>query len=217
MIRLFDILIATTGLTILAPLLFIIALLIAIDSKGGPLYLQKRIGRHAKSFYIYKFRTMYIKSDNKKLLTIGENDKRITKIGKYLRKYKLDEIPQLLNVLKGDMSLVGPRPEVEKYIAYYAPDERKVLRVKPGITDLASIYFFNENELLAQSKDPENFYIHEILPLKLELNQIFIEKPKLNTYFSIIRKTIQMTFHPNIKKNAIPITKKEFINDKGVF
>ena len=190
MIRLFDILFSILGLTILSPFLFILSIAIIIESKGGIFYLQTRVGKNNKDFKLYKFRSMQINSDKKGLLTIGDKDNRITKIGKFIRKYKLDELAQLLNVIKGDMSLVGPRPEVRKYVDLYNKKQLKVLSVKPGVTDYASIEYRNENEILAKSDNPEKDYIEEVMPYKLELNMKFINDRSLYNYFKIIFITI---------------------------
>ncbi|MDP1725498.1 MAG: sugar transferase [Bacteroidota bacterium] len=189
MIRFFDFTFSICGLILISPLFLIISLLIKITSKGPVLFKQMRVGLNNHDFKLYKFRTMKIDSDKNGLLTIGGNDSRITKIGNYLRKLKLDELPQLINVLWGDMSLVGPRPEVRKYVDLYNPVQLKVLQVKPGITDLASIYYKNENDELGRSSDPEKTYTQEIMPHKLALNQTFINNPSLFNYFKIIFKT----------------------------
>jgi lipopolysaccharide/colanic/teichoic acid biosynthesis glycosyltransferase len=189
--RLFDILLAVIGIVILLPLLIVIALLITIDSKGGIFYIQQRIGKNGKPFGLYKFRTMHTDADKKGLLTVGGRDPRITKTGYWLRKYKLDELPQLFNVLKGDMSIVGPRPEVKKYTDLYNDEQRKVLSVKPGITDYASIEYVDENELLAKAENPEETYVNIIMPHKLELNKKYIENNNLITDIKIILLTIK--------------------------
>ena len=165
-----DVVISLLGLLILSPVFLVIALLIIIDSKGPVFYRQQRIGKGEQPFHIYKFRTMYLNSDTKALITIGSHDNRITQVGYYLRKYKIDEFPQLINVFKGDMSLVGPRPEVQKYTRLYTNDQLDVLSVRPGITDPASILLKDENDLLARSQDPEKFYIEKLLPHKLAIN-----------------------------------------------
>jgi lipopolysaccharide/colanic/teichoic acid biosynthesis glycosyltransferase len=189
--RLFDILLAVIGILILLPLFIVIALLITIDSKGGIFYIQQRIGKNGKPFGLYKFRTMHTDADKKGLLTVGGRDPRITKTGYWLRKYKLDELPQLFNVLKGDMSIVGPRPEVKKYTDLYNDEQRKVLSVKPGITDYASIEYVDENELLAKAENPEETYVNIIMPHKLELNKKYIENNNLITDIKIILLTIK--------------------------
>ncbi|HOE39184.1 MAG TPA: sugar transferase [Bacteroidales bacterium] len=187
--RIFDLLFSFLGLVILSPFLLIIAILIVIDSKGDIFYLQQRVGKDNKDFNIFKFRTMRPNSDRQGLLTVGAKDSRITKIGVSLRKYKIDELPQLINVLIGNMSFVGPRPEVRKYVDLYNSEQKKVLTVKPGITDYASIKYSNENELLAKSKNPEKTYIEEIMPAKLELNLKYIKEASLLTDIKIIFKT----------------------------
>lgn len=189
--RLFDLIFSGLGLIFLAPFLMLIALAIMLESRGGIFYLQTRVGKGNKDFSIYKFRTMYSGSDKKGLLTVGARDSRITRIGFFLRKYKLDEFPQLINVLKGDMSLVGPRPEVRKYVALYNPEQMRVLEVKPGITDYASIEYANENELLAKAKDPERYYIEEIFPAKIQLNMKYIRDKSPMKDVKIILQTLK--------------------------
>ncbi len=184
-----DILFSLIGLICLFPFFIFISFFIFITSKGGVFFVQLRVGKNNKDFKLYKFRTMFLNSDNKGLLTVGNNDKRITKLGYYLRKNKLDELPQLINVLNGTMSLVGPRPEVRKYVNLYNSEQKSILDVKPGITDLASIMYYNENEILANSVNPEQTYINEIMPIKLELNKQYINKMSLLTDLKIIFKT----------------------------
>ncbi len=174
--------------------MLILAIAIIIDSPGGAFYRQVRVGKNEKSFRIFKFRSMRSGSDKKGLLTVGNIDMRITKVGKFIRKYKLDEFAQLINVLKGDMSLVGPRPEVPKYVDMYTAEQKEILRVKPGITDFASIEYFNENEILARSKDPEKTYIEEIMPAKLKLNRKYIESMSFKTDIQIIWMTFMKIF-----------------------
>lgn len=174
------------GLVVLSPLFVVIYLSIVLGSKGGGFYSQERIGKGGIPFCLYKFRSMRIGSDNKGLITVGSRDPRITKIGYFIRKYKIDEIPQLFNVLKGDMSFVGPRPEVRKYVDTYTEEQRRVLSVRPGITDYASIEYSNENEILGQSSDPDYVYIHQIIPDKIKYNMRYIENPTLYEYFKII-------------------------------
>ncbi len=188
--RLFDIIASLCGLLILSPLLILIALFIVLGSGFPVFYLQNRVGKNNQDFKLFKFRTMRKDSDKKGLLTVGGRDPRVTGIGYYLRKYKLDELPQLLNVLFGTMSLVGPRPEVRKYVNLYTTEQQKVLQAKPGITDYASIEYFSENELLAQSDNPEKTYIEEIMPAKLKLNQRYISEQGILTDIKIIFKTI---------------------------
>lgn len=162
-----------------------------IVTSGFPVfYLQKRVGRNGQDFKLFKFRTMQKDADQKGLLTVGGHDPRVTKIGYYLRKYKLDELPQLFNVLFGTMSLVGPRPEVRKYVDLYSNEQREVLSVRPGITDFASLEFINENDLLAKSSNPEQTYINEVMPAKLALNARYIKQQGLLTDFKIILSTI---------------------------
>lgn len=188
--RLFDIFFSLTGIVILLPFFFIISLLIIVNSGLPVFYLQKRVGRLSKDFSLFKFRTMRKDSDKKGLLTVGGRDPRITSIGYYLRKYKLDELPQLFNVLLGSMSLVGPRPEVRKYVDLYNEEQLKVLNVKPGITDYASLEYFSENELLAKSSEPEKTYIEEVMPAKLLLNKKYISEANVVTDVKIILRTI---------------------------
>lgn len=152
--------------------------------------MQTRVGKNNKDFKLYKFRSMQTGADKKGLLTVGENDSRITKVGKFIRKYKLDEFAQLLNVLKGDMSLVGPRPEVRKYVDLYKDEQLKVLSIKPGITDYASIKYKDENEILAKSENPEKTYIEEVMPHKIELNMLYIKDKTIFNYIKIIFLTI---------------------------
>lgn len=190
MIRRLDFVFALIGLLILSPVLLVIALVIKLTSKGAVLFRQNRVGKNGKDFKVYKFRTMYVDADKKGLLTIGGKDNRVTKIGYFLRKYKLDELPQLVNVLKGEMSLVGPRPEVRRYVDMYSPEQMKALTVVPGITDYASIIYRNENDLLAVAANPEEFYVKEIMPKKIELNFIYINNRNIKEYFKIIAKTV---------------------------
>lgn len=188
--RIFDIVLATTGLIILSPLFVVISILIVLDSKGAVLYRQIRVGRNMLDFNLYKFRTMFVRPADQNLLTIGNNDRRITKVGGFLRKYKLDELPQLLNILKGNMSFVGPRPEVRKYVNLYTEEQIKVLSVKPGITDWASIEFRNENELLEKVDDPETYYIEKIIPAKIQQNMRYINHNSVLGDIKIIWLTI---------------------------
>ena len=190
MIRLLDLIFSVIGLIILSPLFLLVMLWIVIDSRGPVFYRQGRVGRNGIDFRLFKFRSMRVNADKAGLLTVGGRDNRITNAGYYLRKFKIDELPQLLNVLKGEMSLVGPRPEVRKYVDLYTPDQQKVLQVRPGITDMASIAYKNENELLAKSADPEKTYIEEVMPEKLKLNMVYINDPSLINYLKIIVKTI---------------------------
>lgn len=189
-IRIFDFLFALIGSIVLLPLFLIIALLIKSTSSGSIFFLQTRVGKDNKDFKLFKFRTMFVNAESKGQLTVGGKDHRITKVGYYLRKFKLDELPQLFNVLLGNMSLVGPRPEVRKYVNYYSAEQLQVLNVLPGITDHASIVFRNENELLEEAEHPEEYYIQVIMPQKIELNKRFIANRSIKNYFSIIIATI---------------------------
>lgn len=167
-----------------------IAIAIKLNSRGNIFFKQQRVGKNNIDFELYKFRSMRNDADKKGLLTVGMRDARITSVGYFLRKYKLDELPQLINVVKGEMSIVGPRPEVRKYVNFYSADQLTVLNILPGITDYASIEFKNENDLLSNAKDPEQFYIDVILPQKIKLNQRFIENRNLRNYIKIIFKTV---------------------------
>lgn len=191
MIRFFDIIFSALGLIVLLPVFAAICLKIKIGSKGGCFFIQERIGKDGKPFGLYKFRTMRIGADSEGLLTVGEHDARITHVGYFLRKTKMDELPQLWNVLKGDMSLVGPRPEVRKYVELYTDEQRKVLRVRPGITDYASIEYANENELLSKAEDPDRTYIEEVMPDKIKLNMRYLEHYTVSEYFKIIFLTFK--------------------------
>lgn len=188
--RIFDIIFSVIGIILIFPFLLIIAIFIVFDSKGGVFYFQSRVGYKNKDFKLFKFRTMKTNSDKKGLLTVGSRDSRITKIGYYLRKYKIDELPQLFNVLLGNMSFIGPRPEVRKYVDLYNSEQLKVLNCKPGITDLASIRYFNENDILAKSENPEKTYIEEVMPHKLNINLEYAKNPSLIKDVVIIFKTL---------------------------
>ena len=188
--RIFDITLSLFGLIILLPFMLIIAILIKIDSKGPVFFKQIRVTKNGKEFKIFKYRTMRVGSDKYSQITVGK-DGRITKIGSFLRKYKLDEIPQLINVLIGDMSLVGPRPEVPKYVALYTEEQREILKVRAGITDYASIEFSDENDLLASEEDPEKAYIEKIMPKKIELNKKYLSEISILTDIKIILLTIK--------------------------
>ena len=191
LIRLFDLFFSFLGLILLSPLLLLIALVVFIDSPGKVIYTQWRVGKNNRDFKLYKFRTMKINADKLGLITVGMKDPRITRSGAFIRKYKLDELPQLLNVFNGEMSLVGPRPEVRQYTELYSlANQMIVLSVKPGITDLASIEYSKENELLSSVADPEKYYVDVVMPAKILLNLNFIENPTLNNYLRIILKTI---------------------------
>ncbi len=190
--RLFDIVASTLGLIVLSPLFLVLAVLIKVDSKGPVFYRQTRVGWHNKDFRIFKFRSMRVGSDRGSLVTIGGRDPRITKSGYYIRKYKLDEFPQLINVLIGDMSLVGPRPEVRHYVDYWTPEQMRVLDVRPGITDPASIKFRNENELMAQANDPEQYYINVIMQEKLRLYLEYVDNQSFLYDLRLIFATLRV-------------------------
>lgn len=194
--RLFDIIASGLGLLFLSPLFLIIAIWIKLDSKGPVFYRQVRVGKDNKDFRIFKFRSMRVGSDKGSLVTIGGRDSRVTRSGYYIRKFKLDELPQLINVFIGDMSLVGPRPEVRHYVDYWTEEQMHVLDVRPGITDPASIKFRNENELMEQAEDPENYYINVIMQKKLKL---YLEYVNHNSFWGDI-KLIFQTFAVIIKK-----------------
>ena len=187
--RFFDIFSSLIVLIIISPLLILISIFIKLDSKGKILYNQKRVGINGKVFKLFKFRTMKPGSDKKGLLTIG-NDTRITRVGKVLRKTKLDELPQLFNIIIGDMSVVGPRPETPNYVELYNKEQKEVLSIRPGLTDYASLEFINESELLAKQDDPEQAYINTIMPQKLSLNIKYIRDQSFLLDLKIIFRTI---------------------------
>lgn len=172
--RLFDILISGLGLLALCPLFIVVAIWIKVDSQGPVFYRQTRVGKGNKDFHLLKFRSMVSDADKSGLLTVGGHDSRVTRAGYFIRKYKLDELPQLINVFLGDMSLVGPRPEVRKYVDMYTPEQLHVLDIRPGITDAASIKYRNENDLLAAADNPEQYYIDVIMPDKLRINLEYV-------------------------------------------
>lgn len=189
--RLFDIVASSIGLILLSPILILIAICIKLDSKGPVFFKQIRVGKNKELFKIYKFRTMVTDAEKLgKQITIG-NDTRITKVGTFIRKCKLDELPQLINVLNGDMSLVGPRPEVPKYVELYDDYQEQILLVQPGITDYASIEFRNESEILGESENPESKYINDIMPYKIELNIKYIKNISLYEDLKLITRTIK--------------------------
>jgi lipopolysaccharide/colanic/teichoic acid biosynthesis glycosyltransferase len=196
MIRILDILFTTLGIIILMPFFIIIGILIKLNSKGPFLYKQERVGWKGIDFKVYKFRTMHVDADKLGLLTVGGRDPRITKVGYYLRKLKLDELPQLFNVLFGNMSLVGPRPEVRKYVDLYSFDQKKILLIKPGITDWASIVYRDENIILEKSLNPEKDYIQIILPDKIRYNLIFLNNYKVLEYLKILIFTFIKIINP---------------------
>ncbi|MGJ7915469.1 sugar transferase [Massilia sp. LXY-6] len=188
--RLFDIAASLVGLALLAPLFALIALWIKVDSAGPVFFRQQRVGRWGLPFNIFKFRTMSTGTNETRQLTVG-NDCRITRTGRFLRRYKLDELPQLINVLYGAMSLVGPRPEVPRYVDYYPPDARMiVLSVAPGITDWASILYREENQILGQATDPEKAYIDTILPIKISYYVRYVQERSFWIDLQIICKTL---------------------------
>ena len=187
--RSFDFLASGLGLIVLSPLFLILAVWIKLDSKGPVFYRQVRVGRHNKDFRIFKFRSMRVGADKGSLVTIGGRDPRVTKSGYWIRKFKLDELPQLINVFIGDMSLVGPRPEVRHYVDYWTPEQMHVLDVRPGITDPASIKFRNENELMEQAEDPEKYYIEVIMQEKIKLYLEYVEKHNFFYDLGLIFKT----------------------------
>lgn len=187
--RLFDIIASGLGLVVLSPLFLILAIWIKLDSKGPVFYRQVRVGMCNKDFRIFKFRSMRVGADKGSLVTIGGRDPRVTKSGYWIRKFKLDELPQLINVFIGDMSLVGPRPEVRHYVDYWTPKQMHVLDVRPGITDPASIKFRNENELMEQAEDPEKYYIEVIMQEKIKLYLEYVEKHSFLYDLGLIFKT----------------------------
>jgi lipopolysaccharide/colanic/teichoic acid biosynthesis glycosyltransferase len=189
MIRFFDFIFSFLGIVVLSPILIILYVAICIESKGGGIYKQLRVGRNGKDFYVYKFRSMRIGSDKKGLITVGGRDPRITHIGYFIRKYKLDELPQLFNVLIGNMSIVGPRPEVRKYVDLYTEEQRKVLSIHPGITDYASIEYADENKILGEAEDPDKAYVEYIMPDKIQYNMRYINNRSIKEYFKIIYLT----------------------------
>lgn len=187
--RIFDIVMSGLGLICLSPLFLVLAVWIKSDSKGPVFYRQIRVGRGNKDFRLFKFRSMRPDSDKLGLITVGGHDPRVTRSGYYIRKYKLDEFPQLINVFVGDMSLVGPRPEVRKYVDLYTPEQLRVLNVRPGITSLASIRYRNENEILAKAEDPDKAYVEQIMPDKIAIDLEYVENASLTNDIKLIFKT----------------------------
>lgn len=187
--RIFDIITSAIGLILLSPLFLILSIWIKCDSKGPVFYRQVRVGKDNKDFRIFKFRSMRVGADKGSLVTIGGRDPRVTHSGYFIRKWKLDELPQLINVFIGDMSLVGPRPEVRHYVNYWTPEQMHVLDVRPGITDPASIKFRNENELLEQAEDPESYYINVIMQEKLRLYLEYVANHSFLSDIALIFKT----------------------------
>lgn len=187
--RLFDLVLSICGILFLLPFFIIVSILIKLDSPGDVIFKQTRITKDGKKFKIFKFRTMRPDTEKQGQITIGA-DNRITSIGNFLRKTKLDELPQFFNIIMGDMSFVGPRPEVPRYVAMYTKDQKEILKVRAGITDYASIYFSNESEILGKQKEPEKFYIEKIMPYKIELNKKYIKEAGLTTDIKIMFLTI---------------------------
>lgn len=193
--RIFDIIASGLGIACLSPLFLILAIWIKADSRGPVFYRQTRVGRHNRDFRLFKFRSMRPNSDRLGLITIGGRDPRVTRSGYYIRKYKLDELPQLINVFIGDMSLVGPRPEVRKYVDMYTPEQLHVLDVRPGITSLASIRYRNENDILAAADDPDRAYIEQVMPDKLAIDLQYVTRANLLTDIRIIFSTLAAILH----------------------
>lgn len=189
--RLFDIIASGLGLIVLSPLFAVLAVWIKADSKGPVFYRQTRVGRNNRDFRLYKFRSMRPDSDRLGLITVGGHDPRVTRSGYYIRKYKLDEFPQLINVFIGDMSLVGPRPEVRKYVDMYTPEQMRVLSVRPGITSLASIRYRNENDILAAAEDPNRCYVEQVMPDKLAIDLEYVDRATLWNDIRLIFSTFR--------------------------
>ena len=189
--RLFDIIFSAVLILVLLPLGIVVSIWIVLDDFGSPFFVQQRVGLNGKNFGLLKFRSMRKNAESKGQLTVGMKDNRITRSGYFIRKYKIDELPQLVNVFLGEMSVVGPRPEVPKYVLLYNEAQQNVLSIKPGITDFASIEYVRENELLSQSPNPEQTYIKEIMPAKLELNLKYVREQSFLTDMKIILQTIK--------------------------
>lgn len=189
--RTFDIVMSGLGLICLSPLFLVLAVWIKCDSAGPVFYRQVRVGRYNKDFWLFKFRSMRPGSDRKGLITVGGRDPRVTRSGYYIRKYKLDELPQLINVFIGDMSLVGPRPEVRKYVDMYNAEQMHVLDVRPGITSLASIRYRDENDILAAAEDPDRAYIEQVMPDKIAIDLEYVAKASLATDIALIFRTFK--------------------------
>lgn len=190
--RLFDLIASGLGLICLSPVFLIVAIWIKCDSKGPVFYRQVRVGRYNRDFRIFKFRSMRVGSDKGSLVTIGGRDPRVTRSGYFIRKFKIDELPQLINVFIGDMSLVGPRPEVRHYVNFWTPEQMHVLDVRPGITDPASIKFRNENELLEQAEDPEKYYIEVVMQEKLQLYLDYVQQASFYYDLKLIFQTFRV-------------------------
>ena len=191
--RLFDLLFSIVVLILFIPLGIIVSLCIIIDSRGGVFYKQERVGKDGTLFHLLKFRSMYVNSAVKGTLTVGD-DTRITRVGSLIRKVKLDEFPQFWNVIVGQMSVVGPRPEVKEFVDLYSDSQREILRVKPGITDEASLAYFDENNMLSNSSNPKLTYIEEIMPRKIEINLKYISEKSWYSDGIVILKTIFKVF-----------------------
>jgi lipopolysaccharide/colanic/teichoic acid biosynthesis glycosyltransferase len=191
--RIFDLVSSLLVLLIFLPFFLLIAIWILLDSRGGIFYKQIRVGRNGKEFGLLKFRSMAVGSDKQGLITVG-NDNRVTRSGRFIRKTKIDELPQLLNIIKGEMSVVGPRPEVPKYVALYTEEQKKVLSVRPGLTDFASLQYFDEQKILGESIDPEKAYVEEVMPAKLKLNLKYITEKNFGLDLKLIFKTIFRIF-----------------------
>ena len=189
--RLFDMVFSLALIFVLLPVGFVVSIWIVLDDFGSPFFVQQRVGLGGKNFGLLKFRSMRKNAESKGQLTVGMKDKRITRSGYFIRKYKIDELPQLVNVFLGEMSVVGPRPEVPKYVLLYNEEQQNVLSIKPGITDFASIEYVRENELLSASSDPEKTYIEEIMPAKLALNLKYLREQSFLTDMKIILQTIK--------------------------
>jgi lipopolysaccharide/colanic/teichoic acid biosynthesis glycosyltransferase len=190
MTRAFDLFVAGLGLLLLSPVLAVIALLIRLEDGGPVFFRQVRVGRGGRPFRIWKFRTMVVDADRLgRAITVGD-DRRITRCGKWLRRWKLDELPQLINVVLGEMGFVGPRPEVPRYVDLYSPEQRRVLELRPGITDLASIAYRNESELLQEQADPEAFYIDQVMPDKIRINLEYASRAGLWRNIKVILATL---------------------------
>jgi lipopolysaccharide/colanic/teichoic acid biosynthesis glycosyltransferase len=192
--RLFDILFSTLLILVLLPLGIVVSIWIILDDFGSPFFVQQRVGLNGRNFGLLKFRSMRKNAESKGQLTVGMKDNRITRSGYFIRKYKIDELPQLVNVFLGEMSVVGPRPEVPKYVLLYNEEQQNVLSIKPGITDFASIEYVRENELLSQSPNPEKTYIEEIMPAKLALNLKYVREQSFLTDMKIILQTVKAIF-----------------------
>ena len=184
--RTLDICISLLILALFLPFGLVLMVFISLESAGGVFYLQERVGQNGQLFKLIKFRSMRPNADNGSQITIGNRDPRITRIGYFIRRFKIDEFPQFINVIKGDMSIVGPRPEVPHYVKLYTAEQKKVLAAKPGITDYASLAYFNENEILAKAADPQKAYLEQIMPAKIELNQRYLSDPSLFKDLKII-------------------------------